>query len=199
MEPTWGPPGSCRPQMGSILALRNLQSGNWHPVILALHTILLMCFVVFLLGLQWSWGVHSYAMANATHHRWHMAVDVRSQVQLHHFTWWSGPQRWGWVHRSLSVFKLHINSRSGERLMLSSVLVWCSFPKFAKAPLIVTRRSQPLIIYFGGKKCRQKNCILLLTIRECLHLIHYTKQNHNTKENSTFCYLRLNSWWAMVS
>ena len=28
MGPPWGPPGSCRPQMGHILAPRNLQSGS---------------------------------------------------------------------------------------------------------------------------------------------------------------------------
>ena len=31
MGPTWGPPGSCRPQMGPMLASRTLLSGS-HPV-----------------------------------------------------------------------------------------------------------------------------------------------------------------------
>ena len=29
MGPKWGPPGSCRPQMGPMLAPRNLLSGTW--------------------------------------------------------------------------------------------------------------------------------------------------------------------------
>ena len=32
MGPTWGPPGSCRPQMGPLLAPHNLQSGTPMPL-----------------------------------------------------------------------------------------------------------------------------------------------------------------------
>ena len=37
MGPTWGPPGSCRPQMGPMLALWTLISGNVSKVWLLLH------------------------------------------------------------------------------------------------------------------------------------------------------------------
>ena len=44
MGPIWGPPGSCRPQMGSILAPWTLLSGNSPVVFQALQLITLEVF-----------------------------------------------------------------------------------------------------------------------------------------------------------
>ena len=39
MEPTWGPPGSCRPQMGPILAPWTLLSGYYMVCLLSGHSL----------------------------------------------------------------------------------------------------------------------------------------------------------------
>ena len=56
MGPTWGPPGSCRPQMGPHVGPMNLAIGDFHGEV-PVHLVCLQIGVGH--SLCYSWGAHS--------------------------------------------------------------------------------------------------------------------------------------------
>ena len=127
--PTWGPPGSCRPQMGPMLAPWTLLSGR-------------ICYLVLLLGLlscypfiydihndviKWKHFLHNWPFVRGIHQslmnsphkgQWHRAL-MFSVICAWQNSW---ANNWGASglrchnnHYDITVICLHLNCRSLKR------------------------------------------------------------------------------------
>ena len=83
MGPTWGPPGSCRPQMGPMLAPGTLLSGE--PSVRAPAQCKVSPGVgISIIKIRWSWNHLVFVMAIPILVRWYLYIETAHDVENAH-------------------------------------------------------------------------------------------------------------------